>query len=113
MKIRTKDILDADADKKIGTKTLVNVFGLKTASIISFLFMSCAFILIIPLIMFDVIESYLLPLSFLIIFSYIIYFLMIYHNKNEKCENTSSWTLMYTTYMIFVLFFCSLIFFYS
>ena len=108
----TKDILDSNADKKIGTRTLVNVFGLKNASLISFLFMSCAFILIIPLIMLNIIESYLLPLSFLIIFSYLIYWLMIYHNKNEKCENTSAWTLMYATYMLYIMVFCSLIFFY-
>jgi len=108
----TKDILDCDADKKNGTKTLVNYYGIKNASLISFLFMSCAFILIIPLIMFNIIESYLLPLSFLIIFSYLIYRLMINHNKNEKCENTSAWTLMYATYMLYIMVFCSLIFFY-
>ena len=46
---------------------------------------------------------YLLPLSILIIFSFLIFWLMIHNNKNEKCENTSAWTLMYATYFIFAL----------
>ncbi len=99
----TKDILDADADKKTGTKTLINVLGLKKTSFISLLFMSCAFALIIPLILFNIIEFYLLPLSLLIILSFFIYWLMIHSHKNEKCENTSAWTLMYATYFIFAL----------
>lgn len=99
----TKDILDADADKKTGTKTLINVLGLKKTSFISLLFMSSAFALITPLILFNIIEFYLLPLSLLIILSFFIYWLMIHSHKNEKCENTSAWTLMYATYFIFAL----------
>lgn len=99
----TKDILDAEADKKAGTKTLVNVFGLKKTSFISLLFMSSAFALILPLILLDIIEIYLLPLSSLILLSYFIFWFMIHNHKNEKCENTSAWTLMYTTYFIFAL----------
>jgi len=99
----TKDILDADADKKTGTKTLINVLGLKKTSFISLLFMSSAFALITPLILLNIIEFYLLPLSLLIILSFFIYWLMIHSHKNEKCENTSAWTLMYATYFIFAL----------
>jgi 4-hydroxybenzoate polyprenyltransferase len=99
----TKDLLDAEADKKTGTKTLVNVFGLRKTSFISLLIMSSAFILIIPLIMLNIMEFYLLPLTFLIVLSFFIFWLMIHHHKNEKCENTSAWTLMYATYFIFAL----------
>ena len=99
----TKDILDADADKQSGTKTLVNVLGLKKASFISLLFMGSAFALIVPLIMFNIIEFYLLPLALLIILSFFIFWFMLHSHKNEKCENTSAWTLMYATYFIFAL----------
>lgn len=107
----TKDILDAKADKKTGTKTLVNVFGIKKTALVSFLFMSSAFLLIIPLIIFNIIESYLFPLTFLVILSFFIFRLMIYNRKNEKHENTSSWTLMYATYMMFLLLFLPLVYF--
>jgi len=99
----TKDITDADADKKSGTKTLINVFGLRKTSFISLLFMISAFALIIPLILLNILELYLLPLALLSILSFLIFWLMIHNNKNEKCENTSAWTLMYATYFIFAL----------
>jgi 4-hydroxybenzoate polyprenyltransferase len=107
----TKDILDATADTTAGTKTLVNVFGLKNTALISFVFMSSAFFSIIPLIIFNIIEIYLFPLTFLVILSFLIYRLMIYNKKNEKHENTSSWTLMYATFMTFLLLFLPLIYF--
>jgi len=97
----TKDILDADADKIAGTKTLVNVLGIKKSACISFAFMGSAFALIIPLILLNIIELYLLPLALLFILSFFIFWLMIHNRKNEKCENTSAWTLMYATYFIF------------
>ena len=106
----TKDILDADADKKTGTKTLVNVIGLKKTSFISLLFMGSAFALIIPLVMLNIIEFYLLPLVFLIVLSFLIFWLMIHSHKNEKCENTSAWTLMYATYIGYIMIFCTLIY---
>ncbi len=99
----TKDILDADADKKTGTKTLINVVGLKKTAFISLLFMSSAFALIIPLTFLNIIEFYLFPLTLLIILSFLIFWLMIHNHKNEKCENTSAWTLMYAKYFIFAL----------
>ncbi|UCD13890.1 MAG: UbiA prenyltransferase family protein [Thermoplasmatales archaeon] len=97
----TKDILDAEADKKTGTKTLVNVLGIKKTALISFLFMASAFALIIPLIILKIIEFYLFPLTLLVVLSFLIFWLMIHDRKNEKHENTSSWTLMYATYFIY------------
>jgi geranylgeranylglycerol-phosphate geranylgeranyltransferase len=99
----TKDILDADADRSVGTKTLVNVFGVKTAAFFSLLLMTSAFVLIIPLVYFHIIYDTLLPLAFLCILSVLIGWLMLHKHKNTKCENTSAWTLMYATYFIFAL----------
>lgn len=104
----TKDILDAEADKNVGTRTLVNVFGIKHAACISLFFMSSAFVLIIPLIYFHIIESYLYPLSFLIILSIGIFSLTLQKHKSYKGENITAWTLMYATYFFFALMFAFL-----
>lgn len=104
----TKDILDAEADRKVGTKTLVNVFGMKKAAFISFFFMGSAFVLIIPLILFQVIDPFLYPLAFLFLLSVVIFWLMLQKHKNERCENTTAWTFMYTTYFLFALSFAIL-----
>ncbi|DAC72999.1 MAG TPA: 4-hydroxybenzoate polyprenyltransferase [Thermoplasmata archaeon] len=99
----TKDILDADADRTVGTKTLVNVFGQKTAAFFSLFFMVGAFGLILPLVYFKIIQATFLPLAFLGILSVVIGWLMMQDHKNKKCENTSAWTVMYATYFIFAL----------
>lgn len=99
----TKDILDVEADKKAGTKTSVNVFGIKKTALISLMFMCSAFALIIPLIALNIIEAYLFPLALLVVLSFLIFWLMINSHRNEKCENTTAWTLMYATYFIFAL----------
>jgi 4-hydroxybenzoate polyprenyltransferase len=99
----TKDILDADADRTVGTKTLVNFFGLKITAIFSLIFMTSAFLLILPLVYFQIIPTGLLPLAFLGFFSIIIGWLMVHKHKNATYENTSAWTLMYATYFIFAL----------
>jgi 4-hydroxybenzoate polyprenyltransferase len=109
----TKDILDAEADKKAGSKTLVNVFGLKNTAYISLFFMMSAFLMILPLVYFEIIDLYFLPLIFLIILSYLIFWFMIHNKKSEVGENTTSWTLMYATYMTFLIFFTVLTFMFN
>lgn len=109
----TKDILDAHADKKAGTKTLINMFGLRKTAYFSVFFMTTAFLLIIPLSIAGIIDYYFLPLCGLSILSIIIYWLMTHSHKNEKCENTSAWTLMYATYFIFSLSFTTLTIFFN
>ena len=104
----TKDILDAEADRNVGTKTLVNMFGVKKAAFFSLFFMGSAFILIIPLILLQVIEPYFYPLSLLILLSIAIFWFMHQKHKNERCENTTAWTLMYATYFLFALSFAVL-----
>jgi len=97
----TKDILDAEADRTVGIKTMVNFFGVKKAAFFSLIFMTGAFGLIIPLVYFHIIYYTFLPLVFLSILSVIIGWLMFHKHKNTKYENTSAWTLMYATYFIF------------
>jgi len=109
----TKDILDADADRTVGTKTLVNVFGLKIASIFSLIFMIGAFSIILPLVYFHIIPAQIFPLTFLSFLSVIIGWLMFLKHKNTKCENTSAWTLMYATYFLFALSFATITIFFS
>jgi 4-hydroxybenzoate polyprenyltransferase len=107
----TKDILDAEADKVVGTKTLVNVFGLKIASIFSLIFMVSAFCLLLPCIYFNIVPAEIFPLAFLSILSIIIGWSMMNTQKNTKCENTSSWTLMYMTYFTFAFSFAFIVIF--
>jgi 4-hydroxybenzoate polyprenyltransferase len=97
----TKDVLDAEADRTVGTKTLVNVFGLKIAALFSLVFMIGAFCLIIPLVYFHILLTVVFPLSFLSFLSVIIGWLMLQKHKNTNWENTSAWTVMYTTYFLF------------
>jgi 4-hydroxybenzoate polyprenyltransferase len=99
----TKDILDAEADKTVGTKTLVNVYGIKTTVFFSVFFMLSAFILIVPFVYFHILDNTFLPLFFLGILSILIGWLMLHNQKNTKRENISAWTLMYVTYFIFAI----------
>ncbi|MBU1940196.1 MAG: UbiA family prenyltransferase [Candidatus Thermoplasmatota archaeon] len=105
----TKDILDAEADKKAGTHTLVNVYGVSQAAKISAVFMVSAFLLILPLVVFHIIDGYFLFLSFLVVCSVVISYQMTHSHRNDKYENTSAWTLMYGTYFLFALSFAFLV----
>lgn len=99
----TKDMLDSEADKHVGTKTLINTYGIKKTALISCLFMTTAFILIIPLVILEILSPSLLPLTLLTILCFIIFWQMTNKQKNKKYENTTAWTLMYTTYFIYAL----------
>jgi 4-hydroxybenzoate polyprenyltransferase len=98
----TKDIIDSEADKKTGTKTLVNTYGVKKAAIIALPFLFFPFAYIPILIDSGILHSYLWMLTFLCIPAYFIFHLMIKDaKKGGYLENTSSWTLMYVTYFVF------------
>jgi geranylgeranylglycerol-phosphate geranylgeranyltransferase len=98
----TKDIFDNDADKKTGTRTLVNTFGVKKAAILSLPFMVFPFCYIPMLIHSGILNSYFWVLTFLAIPAFLIFYLMIKENKKDGfLENTPSWTLMYVTYFVF------------
>jgi len=98
----TKDILDSEADKKNGSKTLVNTYGIKKAALISLPFMFFPFVYIPILIDVGILDSYLWLLTFFAIPGFLIFRLMIRNEKKVNfLENTPSWTLMYLTYFIF------------
>ena len=95
----TKDITDSEADKKTGTKTLVNTYGLKQSALMVFPFMFFPFLFIPLLIEGGLLSPQFFILTFLSIPSAYVFYLMIKDSKKGKhLENTSSWALMYVTY---------------
>jgi len=97
----TKDITDSDADKKTGTKTIVNVYGVKQAAFMSLPFMLFPFVFIPILVDLGIIESYFAILALLAIPAFFVFYLMIQDKKVKHLENTKSWALMYATYFFF------------
>lgn len=98
----TKDLTDRDADKKTGSRTLINTYGAKKSAFMALPFMFFPFTMIPLLIEFGVLDPYLWLLTFLAIPSYLIFYLMIREDKGCKLlENTSAWALMYVTYFVF------------
>jgi len=98
----TKDIIDSEADKKTGTYTLINTYGIKKASLMVLPFMVLPFAYIPILIGFGLLNSYLWVLSFLAIPAYLVFHLMLRDKKTCRIlENTISWALMYCTYLLF------------
>jgi len=98
----TKDVTDSYADKKTGTRTLVNTFGVKKAAFMALPFMFFPFVMIPLMINNGILESYFWLLTSLAIPGYLVFYLMIREDKESKfLENTSAWTLMYVTYFIF------------
>lgn len=98
----TKDIVDRVADKKTGSHTLVNTYGVKKAAIMSLPFMIFPFAFIPILIDSGILDSYLWLLAFLVVPCFFIFHLMINGDKKRRfSENTSSWALMYITYFAF------------
>ncbi len=95
----TKDITDAYADKKTGTKTLVNTYGLKRAAIITFPFIFFPFAFIPMLVDSGILAPQFFILTYLALPSIYIFYLMIKDSKKPRhLENTPSWALMYVTY---------------
>jgi 4-hydroxybenzoate polyprenyltransferase len=106
----TKDVVDMDADKKNGTKTLINTFGIKKSAIISFPFLFFPFFIIPILIQYNLIDSYLWSLTLFSIPGYFIFHLIIRdYSKSKIFENTPAWSLMYITYFLFAIYFSVLI----
>ncbi len=98
----TKDITDSEADKKTGTNTLINTYGIKKAALMAFPFMVFPFSFIPLLIDSKIIEPHFVLLTFLVVpASYIFYLMIKDSSKRKRLENTSSWALMYTTYFFF------------
>lgn len=106
----TKDIIDEEADKKTGTRTLINTYGAKKASFMVFPFMFFPFAFIPILIDAGLLDSSLGLLTFLAIPSFFICYLMYVNDKKSKIlENTKSWSLMYMTYFFLAIGFSVLV----
>jgi len=102
--IATKDITDSEADKITGTHTLINTFGTRKTALISFPFMFFPFF---PFIVIFTnagwIDSYLWPLSFFVILSVFIFYLMMRETESKTLENVHAWSIMYVQYIFFAL----------
>jgi len=105
----TKDIVDCEADRKTGTRTLINTFGIKKAAYISLPFLIIPFAMIPILIHYQIINSYFLPLTIFIIPSFFVFYLMIKQQQSETLENVQGWTFMYVTYLFYAISFTALI----
>ena len=105
----TKDIVDCEADRKTGTRTLINTFGLRKAAFISLPFLVIPFATIPILIHYSIINSYFLPLTIFIIPAFIIFYLMLKQQQSETLENVPAWSLMYVTYLFYAISFTTLI----
>ena len=97
----TKDIVDIEADKKTGIRTMINTYGPKKTALISFPFMFFPFTFIPIFINQNLISPSLWPLSFLVIFSIIILYLMVKETESTTLENVPAWALMYIQYIFF------------
>ena len=100
----TKDIVDSEADKTTGIRTLINTFGVKKTALISFPFMFFSLAFIPALINMGFLESYLWPLTLLAFLSCFIFYLMVKGDTESKTlENIHAWSIMYVEYIFFAL----------
>jgi geranylgeranylglycerol-phosphate geranylgeranyltransferase len=105
----TKDIVDCEADRKTGTRTLINTFGIKKAAFISLPFLVLPFATIPILIHYSIIDSYFLPLTIFIIPAFLVFYFMLKQRQSETLENVQAWSLMYVTYLFYAIGFTALI----
>ena len=102
----TKDITDSFADKKTGTNTLVNTYGVRKAALISFPFLFFPFLLIPAAIDAGFLHDAYWALTFLAIPGFYIFKLMMNDQQPSRFfENTSAWAVMYATYFIYAILF--------
>jgi len=99
----TKDITDSEADKKTGVRTLINTYGNKKTALISFPFMFFPFIFIPIFINQGALKPYLWPLTLLVLFSFIIFYLILKGTESKIFENVHAWSLMYLQYIFFAM----------
>jgi geranylgeranylglycerol-phosphate geranylgeranyltransferase len=100
----TKDIVDSEADRKTGVRTLINTYGVRVTAFISFPFMFFPFVSIPLFIQNNCLESFLWPLTLFGSFSVLIFYLMIRGDTESKTlENIHAWSVMYVAYIFFAL----------
>jgi 4-hydroxybenzoate polyprenyltransferase len=105
----SKDVVDCEADRRTGTRTLINTFGTKNAAFISLPFLVMPFVMIPVFIHYKLINSYFLPLMIFSIPAFFVFYLMLKQQRSENLENVSAWTLMYVTYLFYAIGFTTLI----
>jgi len=98
----TKDIVDSEADRRTGTRTLINTYGRKKTALICFPFMLFPF-LFIPIFINHGLEPYLWPLILTVIPTFLILYLMIRPTESKTLENVHAWSIMYIQYIIFAM----------
>ena len=100
----TKDVADKKADIEVGTKTLVNIYGEQKAAIMVLPFLFFPFLLIPITINLGFIPSYFWCLTFLSIPGFFIFKSMVKNDISQTIfENTTAWTYMYATYLVFAI----------
>ena len=104
----TKDITDAKADKKTGTRTMINTYGTRLTAFVSLPFMAFSFLSIPIFINNGYLKSYLFPLAGFSILSIIVFYLMYRETESKTLENIHAWALMYVTYIFYALTFAIL-----
>ncbi|MFW6149459.1 MAG: UbiA family prenyltransferase [Atribacterota bacterium] len=107
----TKDIVDSEADRRTGIRTLINTFGTKRAALISLPFMLLPFALVPFLVQKGILSYYFVPLILFTIPSLIVFYLMLKENENKILENVYAWSFMYVEYLFFAIGFTLLIIF--
>ncbi len=110
----TKDVSDLKADKKTGTMTLVNTYGIRESAFIVFPFLVVPFIMIPIFIDMHWMDGHLWPLSFFVIPAFFVFYFQVNDKiKIKNLENTRAWALMYVTYFFFAFSFSTLTVMYS
>jgi len=99
----TKDITDSEADRKTGVHTMINTFGNKKTALICFPFLFFPFAFIPIFINQKAIADYLWPLTFLVVLSFFILYLMMRETESKTLENVQAWSMMYLQYIIFAM----------
>jgi 4-hydroxybenzoate polyprenyltransferase len=99
----TKDIVDCEADKKTGVRTMINTFGCKKTALMVLPFIVFPFAFIPMFINSNLIEYYLSPLTLLIIPGFFVAFLIYKGIESKTLENVQAWAIMYIQYIIFAM----------
>jgi geranylgeranylglycerol-phosphate geranylgeranyltransferase len=98
----TKDVTDRFADSAVGTKTLVNTFGVKKAAVFALPFLFFPFILVPIFIDVGVLTQSFWILTFFAIPGFYIFWLLVQDERPSRFfENTAAWSVMYLTYFLF------------
>jgi geranylgeranylglycerol-phosphate geranylgeranyltransferase len=106
-----KDIVDAEADKKTGTHTMINTFGCKKTALMVLPFMIFPFAFIPIFIDYNLLEAYLIPLTLLIIPGLFVAYLIYIGTESKTLENVQAWAIMYILYIIFAMAFSLMVIF--